>query len=419
MVLEVLFHWNLRINIFKKAMKTRRSNIALFMLYAMLVTACTAENTPTLKLASQSKTAVVGSASLNPTKEPTHTPTFTSTPVDYSAIIQDFAGKWIAYSVISLNKAHPTTKPSGMRLEITANKYGVDGLACEAPQYELNTIRLNEFLAGLQQPDMSFELNQEEFPLLLSGCTDVEPSSVALVNPRTLAARIGNDILYFERDSGVTRNGLTVFTDLVSESSISPNYGVHAQIPQLEQPGAKNFNQAARSIVKVELAGFKKNFNDWQLPTEMADRSSFMWIGYDVPLLTPDLISIRFAVDYYMAGAAHPNHYFRVLNFDLTADKEIKFSDLFKNPEEALKILSIASKISLSKPDFPMFEEGILPKMENFANWNLTETDLRLSFDPYQVAPYAAGPQEVVIPFRDIHDLVKLKSAAGKLIFRK
>lgn len=148
----------------------------------------------------------------------------------------------------------------------------------------------------------------------------------------------------------------------------------------------------------------------------MAAATSFMWIGYDVPLLTSDLVSIRFTVDYYMAGAAHPNHYFRVLNYDLAANKEILFSDLFKDPEKALKVLSLASKKCLSKPDFPLFEEGILPKMENFTNWNLTEENLRLSFDPYQVAPYAAGPQEVLLPYTDIQDLVKSNSVAGKMI---
>ena len=416
MVLAVSSRLNLRINFFyKKTIKNIRSTIALFLLFTVLFSACKAEIAPAITPLPQPSVTAVSSSSPTPTEVSTLTPI--PTPVDNSALLQDFAGKWIGYSVISLDKTQPPSTRMGMRLEIDLNKYIVDGIPCETPHYESITIRLNEFLAGVQQPEMSFELNQEDFPLLQSGCAKIDPSSVALVNPRTLAAQIGNDLLYFERDSGTTKNGLTVITDLVSESSISPNYGVHAQIPQINGADAKKFNQAARSIVDAELAGFKKNINAWKLPTEMANRSSFMWIGYDVPLLTPNLISIRFAVDYYMAGAAHPNHYFRTLNYDRIANKEIRFSDLFKHPEEALKILSIASKISLSKPDFPFFAEGILPKLENFANWNLTETDLRLSFDPYQVAPYAAGPQEVLIPFRDIQDLVKLNSTAGKFVF--
>ncbi|HEX7556349.1 MAG TPA: RsiV family protein, partial [Leptolinea sp.] len=167
-----------------------------------------------------------------------------------------------------------------------------------------------------------------------------------------------------------------------------------------------------------ELDGFRGNFKDWQIPPEMAGYTSFMWIGYDVPLLTPDLVSIRFTVDYYMAGAAHPNHYFKVVNYDLTSGKEVTFKDVFKDPAKALDFLSKASKTSLNKPDFPLFEEGLQPKAENFTNWNLTKDSLRISFDPYQVAPYAAGAQEVLVPFKDLRDLVNTKIGFGAFIAR-
>ena len=91
-----------------------------------------------------------------------------------------------------------------------------------------------------------------------------------------------------------------------------------------------------------ETEGFRHNFDDWDIPEEMASYKSFMWIGYDVPLLTEDLVSIRFLVDYYMAGAAHPNHYFKVLNYDLKANREITFDDMFPDPEITLIFLSEA-----------------------------------------------------------------------------
>jgi hypothetical protein len=43
-------------------------------------------------------------------------------------------------------------------------------------------------------------------------------------------------------------------------------------------------------------------------------------------------------------------------------------------------------------------EEGAGPNGDNFARWALVEEGLILFFDPYQVAPYAAGPQVVTIP---------------------
>jgi hypothetical protein len=402
-------------------MNARRYSIAFLILLGLINSACQAgpvgnnlpENTKTIPTAGTTEEPIpTGIPELSPTEIPSPIPT----NVDYSEIIKDFAGKWIGYSVVPLDPKKPVLEKPGMRLEIAVDRFVVNGQTCENPKYGTKTITLKEYLTGYKEPDMSFELNQDEFPLLQSACAGMDPSSVALVNPRTLTAILGSDIIYFELDLGKSINGLTVNSDLVSESNKDPLYEVHAQVPLLDVPGAENFNKIARSIVDTELIGFKKNFLDWRIPTEMAAATSFMWIGYDVPLLTPELVSIRFMVDYYMAGAAHPNHYFRVVNFDLATNKEIKFSDLFTNSDKTIKIFAAATKKSLSKPDFPIFEEGMLPKKENFTNWNLTPEGLRLSFDPYQVAPYAAGPQEVLVPYQEIRDLVNKNTTAGKFI---
>jgi hypothetical protein len=390
-----------------------RFAIAYFLVSVGIIQACVPRNNQMLTPTAETSQEVVSSPSPSPTKM--LLPTQKDIP-DYSGIIKEFSGKWINYNILSIDPKQPSTRKPGMRLEIATNRLVVDEQTCEGPKYESKIISLKDFLSGGQLPESFFELNQEEFPFLQSGCLDLEPSSIALVNPRTLAAKIGNEILLFERDSSISVNGITVFTDFVSDSNIRPLYEMHAQVPRLDHPDAGNFNKIVRSIVDLEMSNFKKNFDDWNIPTEMANRSSFMWIGYDVPLLTPEIISIRYQVDYYMAGAAHPNHYFKVLNYDLSKDKEILFTDLFRNPKAALIFLSKSSKVSLSKPDFPLFEEGLLPKPENFKNWNLTKDHLRLSFDPYDVAPYAAGAQEVLIPYTDIRDLIKQDTTTGRFI---
>jgi hypothetical protein len=43
-------------------------------------------------------------------------------------------------------------------------------------------------------------------------------------------------------------------------------------------------------------------------------------------------------------------------------------------------------------------QEGAGPRTDNFARWALVEEGLTIFFDPYQVAPWAAGPQAVTIP---------------------
>lgn len=327
----------------------------------------------------------------------------------------DFSGKWLAYNVISLQNGKPAREP-GIHLEISKNSFRVEDKACEKPVYAIRETSQKDFLQGKPIPEGSIEFYEDHFKYLESGCADLEPSAVALVNTRTLAAVSGNDLIYFERDQSVKEGDLSIISTLQAESSEKPLVEVHAQIPVLQLENAERFNQAVRSLVLNELNEFQQGFNTYEVPPEMANYRSFMWIGYDVPLLTEELISIRFTVDYMMAGAAHPGHHFRVFNYDLKNDEPISPDETLMNSPEMLKFLSKACLKSLDKPDFPLFPEGLEPKYENFQNWNLTKTGLRISFDPYQVAPYAAGPQEVIIPYADIKELVRPDSAVGAFV---
>lgn len=329
--------------------------------------------------------------------------------------VDSFTGKWLAYNVVSLDKEMPIRKP-GIHLEITEKTLSVDNMVCEKPEYKVRDIQLNDFLMGKQEPEGSIEIYEDTFKYMESGCDAIEPAAVALVNSRTLAAVIGSDLIYFERDQGVTDGDLSIVSDLQAESSEKPLYEMHAQIPVLQKAKSEKFNHAAQSIILNELNDFRQGFTDYDVPPEMALYRSFMWVGYDVPLLTEDLVSIRFSVDYMMAGAAHPNHHFRVLNYDLKKDEPISPDESLMNSTKMLKFLSETCRKSLDKPDFPLFPEGLEPKYENFQDWNLTKTGLRISFDPYQVAPYAAGPQEVIIPYAEIKDLVRSSTTIGAFV---
>ena len=44
---------------------------------------------------------------------------------------------------------------------------------------------------------------------------------------------------------------------------------------------------------------------------------------------------------------------------------------------------------------------------DNFSNWNLTKKGLLITFEPYQVAAYAAGSQTVIIPYDKLKSVLK------------
>jgi hypothetical protein len=56
--------------------------------------------------------------------------------------------------------------------------------------------------------------------------------------------------------------------------------------------------------------------------------------------------------------------------------------------------------------------EGASAKLENYRNWLVKRQGLEITFDPYQVGPYVAGPQYVTIPYKA---LAKIINPAGPL----
>ncbi|HEX8097752.1 MAG TPA: RsiV family protein, partial [Pyrinomonadaceae bacterium] len=47
------------------------------------------------------------------------------------------------------------------------------------------------------------------------------------------------------------------------------------------------------------------------------------------------------------------------------------------------------------------------PEAENYKVWNVTRKGVFVTFDPYQVGPYAAGPQYVLVPFSALKSIMR------------
>ena len=50
------------------------------------------------------------------------------------------------------------------------------------------------------------------------------------------------------------------------------------------------------------------------------------------------------------------------------------------------------------------FENDVFTMTPNFA---ITKSGLKFLYNPYEVAPYALGQQEIIIPYRDLEALIK------------
>lgn len=194
------------------------------------------------------------------------------------------------------------------------------------------------------------------------------------------------------------------------ESGSAPVYTITAQVPYLqgsEDPRVLAFNTRLYQTVQDEIDQFRNDvLSSASKPPISA--GSFFDLQYAIIGQRGDFWSIKFDISFYFDGAAHPAHNSVTLNYDLENGREITLNELFLPDSNYLEVLSDNCKEQLSARDiaFDGFSQGADPLPENFQRWNLSDAGLVITFDEYQVAPYAAGPQVVVIPFPALQGII-------------
>lgn len=215
--------------------------------------------------------------------------------------------------------------------------------------------------------------------------------------------------------------GARILPRALKEADKRKNFEITVEYPQIEGMAAARaagFNEAARALAAREAAEFRKGVADYladyqgKLP---ANLSSFLDLNYYVDYADDRLVSVGFTKDTFYAGAAHPNHETLVLNYDLKAGRALRLADLFRPGSPYLKVISdYCLKELKGGEDLPneMIDEGAKAVPENYRNWLVKPEGLEITFDPYQVGPYVAGPQYVTIPYKA---LIRVINPAGPL----
>jgi hypothetical protein len=215
--------------------------------------------------------------------------------------------------------------------------------------------------------------------------------------------------------------GTDVVTKQIKENNKKLVYDISVQYPEITGPGNTNFdkfNQLVRGSVLKKVAGFKKEMQPQpdEEPRPENSMGSDLSIGYKIELAQDDLVSVSFSISSYYQGAAHPNSFSEVVNYDLKNGKQLKLADLFKPGAKYLQAISSYCIDDLKKQsnaqgadgmlDETSIKNGAAPAPKNYQSWTITRKGLGINFDAYQVGPYAAGPQFVTVPYSVIKDLI-------------
>jgi hypothetical protein len=232
-------------------------------------------------------------------------------------------------------------------------------------------------------------------------------------------------------------NGVEVASKQIREKNKKLKYEVDVAYPQLTgstDPNYEKFNRATRALITKKVSDFKQEMTPSAEDAESSEPAtnpaleesmgSDINVRYAVVLAKDDLVSIEFTVSSYSAGAAHPNSYTEVVNFDLKNGKQLKLADLFAPGSKYLQAIATYCIQDLKKQtkgadatlDDDWIQKGAAPELTNYDNWTVRKKGLGITFDPYQVGPYAAGPQNVVVPYASLKDIIRPDGPAAQFV---
>ena len=147
---------------------------------------------------------------------------------------------------------------------------------------------------------------------------------------------------------------------------------------------------------------------------EPAPVSLDLQASYTVSRPSGNAVSITFELWNYTGGPSG-NMDIITLNYSLITGQRLDLVDLFELPETALHLMSTFSRRELGKTmGGQRLLNGTEPLPENFASLTLTPQGIRIHFQPYQVAGWEMGAQEVDMPLAELATAGPLLTLWGK-----
>ena len=195
----------------------------------------------------------------------------------------------------------------------------------------------------------------------------------------------------------------------VAKQQITENRAHYSLELSYPKTGHPTIDRAIETWAR-ELA---REFGDAATDPEMSATPAWRAeLNYEVPRNDGAVFSVAFSY-YNFTGGAHPNSSSETFHFLLPDGYRAELAEIF-TPRGIARIsdISIARlKRDLGGPDgmsdTDWIKRGAGANARNFRSFVLMPGALAITFDAYQVAAYAAGPQEVRIPLSQIKDTMR------------
>lgn len=165
-----------------------------------------------------------------------------------------------------------------------------------------------------------------------------------------------------------------------------------------------SLNKKLVSQNKEEYASYKKEAEDMR--NNYPEMKQSYVCNYEFnPVRFDHTVVSMYWLKYYDLGGAHPSSVTEYHNFDTQTGKELELGDVVKDLP-GFRIY-VKGELSDQKEEKGLFEDYETTVDSLFAGtdgygpleWCITKTGVRIHFDQYVIASYAAGAVEVEVPF--------------------
>jgi uncharacterized protein YecT (DUF1311 family) len=199
--------------------------------------------------------------------------------------------------------------------------------------------------------------------------------------------------------------GLPVATKAIAFKS--KDFDIKVQYPQT---GNAAIDAALAAYARKSVATFKT----YKPEDDGNDRAYALDTTFKVQRNDGQMFAVLFNI-YTDMGGAHPNTDYEAFDFLLPDGAQVFLPEILDG-DRGLKRLSALTSAELmrtigtgpdSLTDKDTIAMGTGPLAYNFKNFVWLPGRLHLFFPPYQVAAYAAGPQEAFIPLARIKDVIR------------
>ncbi|WP_375563058.1 DUF3298 and DUF4163 domain-containing protein [Bernardetia sp. OM2101] len=219
------------------------------------------------------------------------------------------------------------------------------------------------------------------------------------------------------------------FSDVIVEVKQVPQGSNLSKIKELlkkyqsiQDSESSSANQSARQVVENNKNSFFKEYLEVNKDQDEDYLYAANWVNEsDIEVVFNDHYFATLSFSNYMyMGGAHGMYGESYLVIDTKSGKEIKLNDIFdKQSLTTLEKRMIKKAYAYTGFENPVSLQDagyLVDKIEVTDNFSLTAKGITFVYQPYEIAPYAAGMPAFLFTWEELKDLIKTDSSVRSLL---